>query len=275
MVRWLNKIFFFILFAYGQLFSQENECQKYQDKSKFARKAKYLAAWQIQQLKKGAVIIRIPDEVSKIKQLINKGQEEAAAIRYEKYVRKYKNRYRAFVTEFSFCRFYFLFAKDYPRLLRGERSGFFLDSTLCLNDTLQMKEDFFMILEEDDVYASTIGFVKESCADKVMETGPPVLHADWVFKNKYGHQVKDPFPMYFRNIFARNLYFERKYSHYSLRLCDTVYQMKSISVKVPEAQYREDYQTGLVREIQQRLESFYQKNQSVQIPKGIIDDYMY
>jgi hypothetical protein len=57
-----------------------------------------------------------------------------------------------------------------------------------------MNEKFYLIAEPDYGYNSSIGFVKEDSARKVVETGNPVREMAVVLKNKYGHQLKGPFP---------------------------------------------------------------------------------
>ncbi|MCX8080841.1 MAG: hypothetical protein N3F09_06350 [Bacteroidia bacterium] len=275
MVHRLSRFFFLVICFLSLVDAQESDCQKYQDRQKFSKKAKLLAAWQIRQLKNGALIVRIPDEQSKIKKLIISGNAKEAALRYEKFRRKYLLQYRLFKKYFTFCKVYFMYAKDYRRILKGERNGFFLDSSLCINDTLTLRENFFMIAEEDDVYASTIGFVKESCAMQVHETGHPAIHANWVLKNKYGHQVKEPFPMYVSSRFAKNLNYAEMHQNYIIKLCDTTVSYSKIYVEIKDAEYREDIQQNLIIELNDRLEGFLYKSTLNEKDLVLIKDYLY
>jgi len=60
---------------------------------------------------------------------------------------------------------------------------------------ISMSEDFYLIAETDDLYNSSIGFVKEDSARFVSEKGSKSsTEAEIVIKNKYGHQLKKPFP---------------------------------------------------------------------------------
>jgi hypothetical protein len=271
----LSKIIGVIFLIPIIFISQESDCQKYQDRSKFSKKAKLLAAWQIKNLKKGAIIVRIPDEPTKIKKLMDEKKEKEAALRYEKFLRKYKVQYRFFREQFTFCKFYFMYAKDYRRVMNGERKGFFLDSTLCVNDSIELKENFFMIAEEDDVYASTIGFVKESCAMEVHETGLPALHANWVIKNKYGHQVKEPFPIYVSARLVKNLNYLAFHKNYSIKLCDTTFVVSNVKIEIQSGEYREDIQRLLIIELNDRLEGFYERSKLNENELTLIKDYLY
>jgi hypothetical protein len=58
-----------------------------------------------------------------------------------------------------------------------------------------MKENFYLLGEKDYVYNSSIGFIPEDSARYVKENGNPSGEmAELVIKNKYGHQLKKPFP---------------------------------------------------------------------------------
>jgi hypothetical protein len=54
---------------------------------------------------------------------------------------------------------------------------------------------FYLIAETDYVYNSSIGFVPEDSATTIREKGNPSSDEfPIVVKNKYGHQLKSPFP---------------------------------------------------------------------------------
>jgi hypothetical protein len=90
---------------------------------------------------------------------------------------------------------YFIYGGSSDSLRNGTRSGIFLDSNLNVNRSLTMNEKFYLLAETDYVYNSSIGFVPEDSAMKVTERGnPSSAEFPIVVKNKYGHQLKNPFP---------------------------------------------------------------------------------
>ena len=83
--------------------------------------------------------------------------------------------------------------------MKGARSGIFLDTNLVVDPKIELKENFYLLAERDDVYNSSIGFVREDTARFIKETGNASKDAAIVIKNKYGHQLKDPFPFFVIN----------------------------------------------------------------------------
>jgi hypothetical protein len=59
-----------------------------------------------------------------------------------------------------------------------------------------MTEKFYLLAERDYAYNSSIGFVPEDSASLAVERGNAVREMAVVVKNKYGHQLKRPFPYY-------------------------------------------------------------------------------
>jgi hypothetical protein len=66
--------------------------------------------------------------------------------------------------------------------------------SLMYSINVEMKEEFYLIAERDYAYNSSIGYVKEDTARFVFESGNPIKERAIVLKNKYGHQLKAPFP---------------------------------------------------------------------------------
>jgi hypothetical protein len=79
--------------------------------------------------------------------------------------------------------------------LNGARENIFLDSNLMIDPGIRMAETFYLTAQVDRVYNSSIGFVPEDSARFVRETGTSNNVDSYVIiKNKYGHQLKNPFP---------------------------------------------------------------------------------
>ena len=102
--------------------------------------------------------------------------------------------YVAYGDYLKFCKVYFIFSNSSDTLMNGARTGIFLDSNLKVDPTITMNEKYYLLAERDYGYNSSIGFVKEDSARKVVESGNPVREMAIVLKNKYGHQLKGPFP---------------------------------------------------------------------------------
>ena len=209
MAHWLNKrtllLLTFILNV-GLTFSQEKvastetpEYEDYKDPEqfdKFNKRRKLISAWQINELKTGAIVVRLKTNRILIDDLIKQGNEELAR---EKELELYainKNTMYAYLDNLTFCKVYFMYSGSSDSLLKGIRSGIFLDTTLAVNPNITMTESFYIISERDYAYNSSIGFVKEDSAKKVIEKGNPVKEMAAILKNKYGHQLKGPFPYY-------------------------------------------------------------------------------
>lgn len=198
----LNRIFILLFFSFlcgkAQNDSDDPGNKDYKDKEqfeKFFKKRKIVGSWQINELKKGALIIKLKTNQNLIDQLNKKGKKDLAeAKRLETFVTN-KAIMTAFLDKFTFCKVYFIFSNYSDSLSKGMRRGIFVDTNLAIDPNLELKEKFYMIGERDRVYNSSIGFVPEDSAKLVKETGNPsgydVLA---VIKNKYGHQLKKPFP---------------------------------------------------------------------------------
>lgn len=205
MDRLLSKLFLpCFLFLFGSAFSQDDGTEKnvhgdkdYKDPKQFEnfrKKKNLIAAWQINQLKEGAVVIRLKTNKKLIDALREQGNNELALEKEKEQYAVNVNTYYAYRYKLKFAKVYFILSNHTDSLLNGVRTGIFLDSALKVDPTITMNEKFYLIAERDYGYNSSIGFVKEDSAKKVIETGNPVREMAVILKNKYGHQLKGPFP---------------------------------------------------------------------------------
>lgn len=200
----LNKILsFFLLLTFGVHSQDRNESvyrpNDYKDNSQFKNfyKRRFaISKWQINQLKSGALAVRLHNNKTLIEGLKKMGKADLATQKEYEMMAINKNIILAFKKHYNFSALYFFYASSSDSLLNGVRKGIFLDTNLRVDPTIEMKENFYLIAEKDDVYNSSIGYVKEDTARKVKETGNESKEAAIVIKNKYGHQLKDPFPFY-------------------------------------------------------------------------------
>lgn len=156
-----------------------------------------VANWQIYQLAdSGALVIRLKSN-KKVIDILKKNNQNATAKELEKSTQDLNKKIiRAFVHQYTFSKYYFMYDYFSDSLLKGARKNIFLDTNLNINPTITMSEKFYLIAEKDNVVQSSIGFVTEQEAQQITETGAPVKEVAIVIKNKYGIQLKSPFPFY-------------------------------------------------------------------------------
>ena len=200
MVRRLNKYCFLVLalnFVIAAGFSQ-NE-REYKDRNQFKnfrKRAPAIAAWQISALKKGALVVRLKSNQILVDALLKKGDTVLA---YEKQLEMAginKSLMKAFLFTYDFSQLYFIYASSSDSLLKGIRTNIFVDTNLRINPLITMKESYYLLAERDYAYNSSIGFVDEDLAKDLKEEGYGVKEMAIVVKNKYGHQLKKPFPYF-------------------------------------------------------------------------------
>lgn len=203
MDRWLNKIAIAVTMliccdAVAQMQYGAYGKDDYKNKDqfeKFQKRRKVIGAWQVNELKTGALIVKLKTNNKLVEELIRSGKKDLAD---EKKLETYfinKHIMQAFKDHFDFCKVYFVYSYSGDSLMKGVRKGIFLDSTLAVNPSIELTEKYFLVAERDYVYNSSIGFVPEDSARYVKEQGNPSgEQAAAVIKNKYGHQLKKPFP---------------------------------------------------------------------------------
>jgi hypothetical protein len=200
----LNKrtlLFVLIVLMAFSVFSQE-EPEHYGGKDykdpdqhdRFFRRRKLVGAWQINQLKTGALVVRLKTNKTLIDALRKNGNEVLAEKKRLETLAMNLNISRAFRTNYDFSKVYFIYSNSSDSLLNGARSNIFLDTNLSVDPSIVMNEKFYLLAERDYIYNSSIGFVPEDSAKVQVEAGNPTTQAGIVVKNKYGHQLKKPFP---------------------------------------------------------------------------------
>lgn len=202
----LNKFFLILfLFAFSVIQAQEKnptyDPADYKDSEqfdKFRKRKTVIAAWQINELKEGALVVRLKTNKKLIDALNAQGNKELALEKQKEQYAINKNTLYAYKDFFTFCKVYFIFSNSSDSLMNGVRTGIFLDSNLNIDPNITLAEKFFMLAERDYGYNSSIGFLPEDSARKAIEKGNPVREMAIVLKNKYGHQLKGPFPYFIK-----------------------------------------------------------------------------
>lgn len=201
MARLLNRYFFaLMLFASAALAQNSiDPPADYKDRAEFRhfkKRREEVSKWQINQLKNGALLVRLHNNKYLAGQLRKRGQNDLAVQKEHEAFAINKNIVRAFNRYYKFSKVYFFYSEQSDTLARGTHSGVFLDTNLTIDPSITLNENFYLIAEKDDIYNSSIGFVREDTARFVKETGNATKEAPIVIKNKYGHQLKEPFPFY-------------------------------------------------------------------------------
>ena len=199
----LNKLLLLLLFLVPVL-SAVSQDERMSDKDykendqfdQFAKKRKVVSAWQISQLKEGALVVRLRTNHLLVNALLKQGNILLAEQKRVEMLAINHNTMRAYLDHYNFSKLYFIYSNSSDSLLKGIRSNIFVDTTMTVNPAIMMTEKFYLLAERDQAYNSSIGFVPEDSARLQRETGYAVKEMAVVVKNKYGHQLKKPFPYY-------------------------------------------------------------------------------
>ncbi len=188
------------ILTYPCILSQYNK--DYLDASqykKYSQRRQLLANWKINQLAdSGALIVRLKSNRKAI-DLLKKNKNYSSAKELEQFT-QYQNKIimKAFIHHYKFSKYYFIYDYSSDSLLKGTHKGIFLDTNLNRDSYIEMKEKFYLIAEKDYIIQSSIGLVPDSLAQKITDKGTPVKEVSILIKNKYGHQLKPPFPYYIK-----------------------------------------------------------------------------
>jgi hypothetical protein len=276
MVRSLNKFilsFWFLVsgFGFAQTGHDANSVYRpkdYKDQEAFknyGKRRKAVAKWQINQLKNGALVVRLHSNQTLVESLKKMGKADLATQKEQESFAINKNIVKAFQRCYNFSKVYFFFGEHTDTLLNGTRSGIFLDSNLSVDPNIVMNEKFFMMLEKDDIYNSSIGFFPEDTAKFIKERGNITDHTDYlVMKNKYGHQVKAPFPV------SASSFVEDAGSPVVYRYIGD----KVIQITIPKA-YRINRMCRFASDLSRRLRSFYEANKGFEVKDPTVKPFLY
>ncbi len=237
---------------------------------KFKKRANTVAAWQIQNLRFGAIVVRLQNNQRKVDALKKAGQMDLAneVIASTQFYNKLMM--RVYNKELKFCKVYFIYAQLSDSLLKGARTGIFLDSTLNVNPAISMTQNFYIIAEKDYVYNSSIGFVSEDTARYVKETGNRTIDVAVVLKNKYGHQLKPPFPIFVKRAFLKSSsVYEAKET---IQVSPNVFKEFSFTIS---KDVTFEKQSAYVMQLNTDLYLFYNKSQGTQINDPAIKPFLY
>ncbi|MEW6773720.1 MAG: hypothetical protein AB1304_06960 [Bacteroidota bacterium] len=208
----------------SNIYSQNNNDYQFY---KFRQRRILLANWQINQLAdSGALIVRLKSNRKVIEML--KAQQKlktAKEVELSTYSEN-KKIVSAFARNYKFSKLYFMYDYSSDSLLKGFRKGFFLDTNLNRNPDIELKEKFYLIAERGSLVESHLGLIPDSLATKVSESGPTSKEVAIIVKNKYGIQLKHPFPYYVNGM---NI---NKYDIYVTKFANKLNKFKQKSPRV-------------------------------------------
>ncbi len=229
-----NILILFLIFCFSKsMFPQPvNDYINTNQYKKFRIRKKMIASWQINQLSdSGALVVRLKSNKKAIDILFKKNQIKAANELKKSTFNQNKIIVDAFLKYYNFSKLYFIYDYSSDSLRKGWRKGFFLNAQLTRDSSIVMREKFYLIAEQGELVQSSIGLIPDSLAAKETERGTPVKQVAIVIRNKYGHQLKHPFPYYIK---GTNL---KKYSNYLIKLNKALREFKS---KNPRQDYPSD-----------------------------------
>jgi hypothetical protein len=269
--------------SWSQPVSAATDHKDYKDPKtheKFRKRRMAVAAWQINQLKRGALVVKLRRNNLLISELKKRGDDHLAEKARLEQAAINRNTIKAFLDNYRFSKVYFIYSTSLDSLHNGTRSGIFLDTTLSVNPSITMKETFYLLAESDFIYNSSLGFVREDSAKYVVEGGnPSASELPIVVKNRYGHQLKHPFPyatagtIYLKMVPSVEIPLYGKTYVFSVSslagaLSDQGkrttydYQGKSYELSIPRAMIY-DALSGSVEQFNRDLEEFYRRNPEI------------
>ncbi|MGE0567177.1 MAG: hypothetical protein AB7O73_04450, partial [Bacteroidia bacterium] len=135
-------------FLVSQSKSHESDYREDADFKKYHKRSKAISAWQIQNLKFGAIVVRLSGNEKKLE--ILKNRNDVAA--YDKLLAETqfvnKTIIRLLNQNVNFCKLYFIKSSSSKELLEGKRDSIFLDSTVTVVPGIKMEESFYLLLDK-------------------------------------------------------------------------------------------------------------------------------
>lgn len=153
-----------------------------------------LAFQQIENLKSGALIVRLRVNSKKVAAYQSVGNDELANKLIEKQRQRNFEMMAAFISNFDYCPVYFIYANDYIYLNDGLKKGFFVGENLEVDTSIVLNELNYFYCDFGTVYQQALA--NQTDGNTKMVTSTPMLQEALVIKNKQLTQLLDPFPFY-------------------------------------------------------------------------------
>lgn len=176
-----------------------------------------LAIQQLENLKTGALVVRLKTNDRSIESYRKAGQIELADRLTEERKKQNQKLSDAFRTYFDYCKVYFIYAKNTDDLLAGKQN-IFLNDTLAIDTSIHLTEKYFLIAEyglitsnmrPDEYHYKNVNYTE---ATSSAASTSVVFISDTTLT-----QLKEPFPFY-QSVYLDN------YSKGVERLSNTLYR---------------------------------------------------
>ncbi len=196
-------------------------------------------------LKNGALIVKIKSKDKRIQKYRDLGQEKVAK-RLEKEVeQETKQIIDAFNKHYDFSKVYFMHSRDSKKLINGDKSGYFLNANLEIDNSIVLDTEDYLIFEKsfsqdeklpekfairfsetykDRKHAAYIQEREDTLRDKTTYTevsmgGMQTGAETYIVKNAEYEQLLSPFPHITHNKMKRGLPYEIRWFNVRFHRC--------------------------------------------------------
>lgn len=155
--------------------------------------SKELARYNIQQLKNGALLVRLDFRTKAIEILQQSGNREAA--NQLKQIRKKENKeiMAAFKEYFTFCPVYFFPMDSTNAMAQGKKGGYFLNDSLNVDPAISLKNTFFLVGEQGMLETS---LPPDKTRPDQEDVRRGLMSDALLIRNKDLELLRNPFPYY-------------------------------------------------------------------------------
>lgn len=196
MSRSFTQIFSVIVIAAGLLCAQQLLAQTSEEySSKYNKWKRQYAEDCIRNLKTGALVVRLNTKSTAIGLYRNNDQDYIADRIDQKQLEENRELVKAFLSEFDFCKVYFIYTDDLDSLYAGKKKGLFLSDRLKIDTSIVLQESFYMVAGYGHVAAETYIIPGDTAAPKEYVNKAAIDRA-LVVKDSTNWQMAEPFPYF-------------------------------------------------------------------------------
>ena len=157
------------------------------------------AAYFINELKNGALVVRLKTRKKTIGLYRKSGKEKVAQKIEKEQADINRMIYESFYKHFDFCNVYFIFNHHTNTLLEEGDRNIFLGKNLTPDKETELSEKFYLFLDHGvayNQYSRPVDFKKSDTAKPAGKSPTPMLSDALVIKDQHLNQLRSPFPFY-------------------------------------------------------------------------------
>ncbi len=154
---------------------------------------KVKSAEQIQQLKKGILLVRLRTSEIAINNLRKSGKEQMAATMERQQEAANQRLMHAFQKNFKFCPVYFFFSSATDKVMQGETRGFLLNNKLKVDNQIALPDTNFFVAELTDLKQ-----FQEDPNSPQANINEEISFRALVMRDKNFNQLANPFPYFIK-----------------------------------------------------------------------------